>query len=73
MKPEGMNTEIVYPLDNLIPEIVSDDNMYESFDYVIDHLENSHQKDIYRPLREKIVALLQDEISRGVFVSFPLT
>lgn len=71
MKPEGMNTEIVYPLDNLIPEIVSDDNMYESFDYVIDHLENSHQKEIYRPLREKIVAMLQDEISRGVFRILP--
>ena len=71
MKPEGMNTEICYPLDNLIPEIVSDDNMYESFDYVIDHLENGRQKEIYRPLREKIVAMLQDEISRGVFRVLP--
>lgn len=43
---------IIYPLDNLIPEIVSDANMYEGYDYVISHLECQYQREKYAPDKE---------------------
>lgn len=63
--PEGM--DIQFPLDNLIPEIVSDENMFESFDYVVSHLEHKKQRDKYKPHRESIVRQLQKEIGDGSF------
>ena len=63
--PEGM--EMLYPLDNLIPEIVSDDNIFSSFDYVIGHLEHQEQRKHYAPLRDRFVTLLQQEIGNGSF------
>ena len=65
--PEGMDKEIIYPLDNLIEEIISEENMYESFDYVIKHLENPKQRETYWPRREKIVKSLISLISTGSF------
>lgn len=65
MGPEGM--DIKFPLDNLIPEIVSDVNMYESFDYVVSHLEHKKQRDKYKPHREAIVKELQQQIGDGSF------
>lgn len=44
--------EIQYPLDNLIPEIVSDSNMYSGYDYVISHLESKEQRAKYAPDKE---------------------
>lgn len=41
--------EIVYPKDNIIDEITSEDNMISAYDYVIDHLENRYQRNKYRP------------------------
>lgn len=41
--------EIRYPLDNLIEEIVSDRNMYDSYDYVISHLDTAQQRAKYAP------------------------
>ena len=41
-----------YPLDNLIPEIVSDSNMYGGYDYVISHLESQEQRAKYAPDKE---------------------
>ena len=41
--------EIKYPLDNIIPEIVSKENLCGSIDYVIDHLECKRQRDRFRP------------------------
>lgn len=63
---KAMN-DIIYPLDHLIDEIVSDANMYESFDYVISHLEHPRQRDLFRPRRDSIVELLRYEISTGTF------
>lgn len=59
--------EIAYPLDNLIPEIVADDNLYDSFDYVISHLDYEDQRVKYRPHREKYVKILREEIGSGTF------
>lgn len=59
--------QISYPLDNLIPEIVCEDNMYDSFDYVIGHLEYEEQRKKYRPLRTMYVVKLAAEIRSGIF------
>lgn len=59
--------EIKFPLDNLIPEIVSEANMGESFDYVVSHLEHSRQREMYRPLRQSFIENLSREIAEGSF------
>lgn len=59
--------EIEYPIDNLLPEVVSDCNLYESFDYVVSHLESKAQKEKYRPVRDNIIDILRQEISQGIF------
>lgn len=59
--------ELSYPLDNLIPEIVSEGNMYGSFDYVIGHLDYEEQREKYRPLRASYVEKLTAEIGSGIF------
>ena len=65
--PEGLRMEVRYPLDNLIPEIVSDENLYGSFDYVVSHLDYADQRDKYRPMRERFVSQLRGEIASGAF------
>ena len=60
-------TGTTFPLDNLIPEIVSEENMGESFDYVISHLEHPRQREMYRPKRLTIIESLRREISAGSF------
>lgn len=60
-----------FPLDNLIAEIVSDENLHESFNYVISHLEYKRQREIYYPWREVIINDLKRDISSGVFRILP--
>ena len=60
-------TGTTFPLDNLIPEIVSEENMGESFDYVVSHLEHEKQRDKYKSHREATVRELQQQISDGSF------
>lgn len=62
-----MDYDIKFPLDNLIPEIVSEENMGESFDYVISHLEHPRQREMYRPKRLTIIENLRREIGAGSF------
>ena len=62
-----MDYDIKFPLDNLIPEIVSEENMGESFDYVISHLEHPRQREMYRPKRLMIIENLRREIGAGSF------
>ena len=62
-----MDYDIRFPLDNLIPEIVSEENMGESFDYVISHLEHPRQREMYRPKRLTITESLRREIGAGSF------
>ena len=40
---------ISYPLYNLVNEIVSPQNMLDSYDYVIDHLDCKEQRERFRP------------------------
>lgn len=62
-----MDYDIRFPLNNLIPEIVSEENMGESFDYVISHLEHPRQREMYRPKRLTITESLRREIGAGSF------
>ena len=63
-----MNEETLqFPLDNLIPEIISEENMGESFDYVVSHLEHPRQREMYRPKRLTIIESLRREIGAGSF------
>lgn len=62
-----MDKDIIFPLDNLIPEIISEENMGESFDYVISHLEHPIQRELYRPKRLTIIESLRREIGAGFF------
>ena len=59
--------EMRFPLHNLIPEIISEENMGESFDYVISHLEHQRQREAYRPKRLKVIESLRREIGAGSF------
>lgn len=63
----SLSFEGQYPISDLISEIVSDDNMYDSFDYVVSHLEHERQRNRYKPLREEIVHKLKGEIAKGEF------
>ena len=45
----NLKAEIKYPLVDLITEIISDNNMWESYNYVVRHLENPRQRRHYRP------------------------
>lgn len=56
-----------FPLDNLIPEIISETNMSDSFDYVISHLEHENQRRQFRPRKEQFVKSLIKEIGNGTF------
>ncbi|MBO4549171.1 MAG: RNA-directed DNA polymerase [Bacteroidaceae bacterium] len=56
-----------YPIDNLIEQIVCEDNMNRSFDYVVGHLDYEAQRKKYRPLRESYVKRLTKEIADGTF------
>lgn len=40
-----------YPIGNLIEEIVAQQNLFDSIDYVIDHLECKPQRERYRPCK----------------------
>lgn len=61
--------EIEYPINDLLSEIVSDSNLYESYDYVVSHLDTEEQRSKYRPpqKRTKIVEALKYEIGHGIF------
>lgn len=61
--------EIEYPINDLLSEIVSDSNLYESYDYVVSHLDTEEQRSKYRPpqKRAKIVEALKYEIGHGIF------
>lgn len=59
--------ELSYPVDNLIPEIVCEENMYGSFDYVVGHLDHEDQRKKYRPFRDSYVRRLTKEIGNGTF------
>ena len=59
--------EAGYPKYNLIDKILSEDNLSDSFDYVVSHLDNKYQRKIYSQKKEKVIAVLRKEIADGTF------
>ena len=58
---------ITYPVSNLIQEIISDENMSESFDYVINHLEHKSQREKYRQKKERYIRVAKKRIGDGSY------
>lgn len=56
-----------FPIDNLMCEILSDSNLSESFDYVIDHLDTEQQRAKYRPIKTELLAKLKKDLANGTF------
>lgn len=47
--------EQMYPVDNLISEIIDEKNLSDSFDYVISHLEHKQQREKYWPKKDRYI------------------
>ncbi len=56
-----------FPIDNLLCEILSDNNLSESFDYVISHLDTEQQRNKYWPHKTDMIAKLKSDIANGTF------
>ena len=56
-----------YPKFNLLEEILSEDNLSDSFDYVISHLDNKFQRKIFSQKKDKVISTLRKEIADGTF------
>lgn len=65
-----------FPIDNILAEIISDENLSEGFDYVVSHLETAQQREKYyskenpaKGERDKrqLLARLKKELSDGTF------
>ncbi len=57
----------VFPICNLIDEIADPKNISDSFDYVIDHLENADQRKKMRPKKAEYCKKLEEELRSGTF------
>lgn len=56
-----------YPLPSLIAEIITEENLSDSFDYVISHLEHQRQRDKYRPKKERYIKQARRMIGDGSY------
>lgn len=65
--PETILKNSTLPVANLIAEICDERNIYDSFDYVIDHLECKEQRDHLRPKRTAYCKSLIKQLSSGEF------
>lgn len=68
--PEGLaGTADVqaFPIRNLIDEIANDDNISDSFDYVVGHLESAEQREHIKPKKETYCGALKEQLSTGSF------
>ncbi|MEG2599938.1 MAG: reverse transcriptase domain-containing protein [Muribaculaceae bacterium] len=59
--------KLIYPLDNLMSEISTRENVEDAFDYVVSHLECKEQREKYQPQRGQICDRLQQELADGRF------
>lgn len=59
--------DVVFPIDNLLAEIVDPINLSESFDDLVNNLENKHQRIHYRKKKQEYLTRLRNELSGGTF------
>lgn len=57
----------IFPLNNLMSEIATRENVEEAFDYVVSHLECKEQREKYYPQREKMCSKLLKDLADGTF------
>lgn len=57
----------VYPIDNLIDEIVDPTNISDSFDYVVSHLDSADQRKHMWPKKAEYCKKLEEELKKGTF------
>ncbi len=57
----------IFPLDNLIQEIIDPANLSESFDYLVSHLENKRQREHFWPKKTELLTSLEKELGDGSF------
>lgn len=60
-------TDPVFPLANIMQEIATKENVEESFDYVVGHLECAEQRNKYRPRKQEICSQLLKDLRDGTF------
>lgn len=58
---------IVFPINDLMHEIATKENVDEAFHYVVTHLESREQRNKYYPQREKFCKKLLKELEEGTF------
>lgn len=65
-----------FPIDNILAEIISDENLSEGFDYVISHLETKQQREKYYSKQDpakgerdkrQLLSRLKKELQEGTF------
>lgn len=59
--------KVKFPLNNLMSEIATRENIEEAFDYVVSHLECKEQREKYYPQREKLCSKLLKDLADGTF------
>ena len=67
IEADPVQTEVSFPLVNILDEIISPQNMAESVDYVIAHLEHESQRAKHRRRRDEYIARLTKAIGSGRF------
>lgn len=65
-KADSMS-EVSFPLDNLLAEIIDDNNLNESFDDLVGNLENKHQREHHRKKKAETLIRLKKELADGTF------
>lgn len=60
-------TRNIAPVENMIDEICTEENISESFDYVVTHLECIQQKEHIKPKKEYYCKSLKEQLSTGIF------
>lgn len=65
--PQTKPATTAFPIRNLIKEIADPDNISESFDYVISHLESADQRKHMWPKKAEYCKKLYEELKNGQF------
>lgn len=60
-------SEVVFPIENLIGEILADSNLNESFDDLVSNLENKYQREHHRKKKAEYLKRLKEELATGTF------
>lgn len=60
-------SDVVFPIENLIGEILADSNLNESFDDLVSNLENKYQKEHHRKRKAEYLQRLKEDLSSGNF------